>query len=104
MRYGLLDNLELRLGFDFLESKTELNNLEFGNREAGFSPLLVGVKVGIAKENGLLPEIGLLDHFWDAGITYTMKNNIQLDALIGTGIENSQKLMFGGGISLRLPK
>jgi len=186
-RYGLLDNLELRLGFDFLESKTELNNLDFGNRDAGFSPLLVGVKVGIAKESGLLPEIGLLghlylpfsvskevrpettgvdfrfsfnhtltenssisynlgakwgedspessylytlvygydlnekfglyvevygdlpendtsDHFWDAGITYKLKNNIQLDALIGTGIDNSQKLIFGGGISFRLPK
>ncbi len=62
LRYGLLDNLELRLGFDFLETKTELNNLEFGNSDAGFSPLLVGVKVGIAKEKGLLPEIGLLGH------------------------------------------
>lgn len=187
LRYGLLDNLELRLGFDFLETKTELNGLEFGNHDAGFSPLLVGIKVGIAKEKGLLPEIGLLghlnlpfsvskevrpettgvdfrfsfnhtltenssisynlgaawgedspqasylytlvygydlnekfglylevygdlpedessDHYWDAGITYMLKNNIQLDALIGTGIDNSQNLMFGGGISFRLPK
>jgi len=187
LRYGLLDNLELRLGFDYLETKTELNDLEFGNRDAGFSPLLLGVKVGIAKEKGLLPEIGLLGHlhlpfsaskevrpettgvdfrfsfshtltenssisynlgaqwgedspeasylytlvygydlnekfglyvevygdlpeddnsghFWDAGITYKPKNNIQLDALIGTGFDNSQKLMLGGGISLRLPK
>jgi len=187
LRYGLLDNLELRLGFDYLETKTELNSLEIGNRDAGFSPLLVGVKVGIAKEKGLLPEIGLLghlnlpfsvskeirpettgvdfrfsfshtltensgisynlgaawgedssqasylytfvygydineklglylevygdlpedhnsDHFWDAGITYELKKNMQLDALIGTGIDNSQKLMLGGGISLRLPK
>jgi hypothetical protein len=187
LRYGLLDNLELRMGFDYLETKTELNNLEFGSRDAGFNPLLVGVKVGITKEKGLLAEIGLLghlhlpfsvskevrpettgvdfrfsfnhtltenssisynlgaqwgedspeasylytlvygydlnekfglylevygdlpeddrsDHFWDAGITYKPKNNIQLDALIGTGIDNSQKLMFGGGISFRLPK
>jgi len=187
LRYGLLDNLELRLGFDYLETKTELNNQEFGNRKAGFRPLLIGVKVGIAKEKGLLPEIGLLghlhlpfsvskeirpeatgvdfrfsfshtltensgisynlgaawgedsphasylytvvygydineklglylevygdlpeddssDHFWDAGITYKLKKNMQLDALIGTGIDNTQKLMFGGGISLRLPK
>jgi len=187
LRYGLLDNLEVRLGVDFLESKTELNNHEFGNPDAGFSPLLVGVKVGIAKEKGLLPEIGLLghlylpfsvskevrpettgvdlrfsfnhtltensgiaynlgaawgedspeasylysfvygynlnekfglylevygdlpeddrsEHFWDAGITYKLKKNMQLDALIGTGIDNTQKLMLGGGISLRLPK
>ena len=62
LRYGLLDNLELRLGADIIRLEEEI--LGIGNNEfqTGFEPLLVGAKVGIAEENGSLPQIGLLGH------------------------------------------
>lgn len=62
IRYGLLDNLELRLGWDFVEGKTKVNNNTLDNVSNGFSPLLFGFKTGITKENGCLPEIGFLGH------------------------------------------
>ena len=62
LRYGLLDNLELRLGWDNTETKFKANGQEFENTLNGFSTLLLGVKVGITEEKGWLPEIGLLGH------------------------------------------
>ena len=100
LRYGLLDNLELRLGFDYLETKTELNSLKFGNRDAGFSPLLVGVKVGIAKEKGLLPEIGLLGHL---NLPFSVSKEIRPET---TGVDFrfsfSHTLTENSGISYNL--
>ncbi|MDX1278066.1 transporter [Oceanihabitans sediminis] len=62
VRYGLLDNLELRLGWDVSEEKIE--NKHQIEISSGLSPLLLGFKTGIAKENGLLPEIGVLGHLY----------------------------------------
>jgi len=62
IRYGLLDNLELRLGWNFIEGKTKINNNTLDNVTSGFSPLLFGFKTGIAKENGNFPKIGFLGH------------------------------------------
>lgn len=69
LRYGILKNLEARAGWDFEEQKTEnLNNVQ-----SGFSPLLLGAKVAIGQEKGLLPTIGLLGHLYlpfSAGADY----------------------------------
>ena len=62
LRYGLLDNLELRVGFDFTEVKREFRGRELTDRLSGFSPLLLGVKIGIAEEKGFLPEIAFIGH------------------------------------------
>jgi hypothetical protein len=62
VRYGLLDNLELRLGLDFVETRFSNDGDEFENKLSGFSPMLLGVKVGITEEKGALPQIGLLGH------------------------------------------
>ncbi len=62
LRYGLLDNLELRIGWDFAEVKTEINGTELDDVASGLSPLLLGAKIGVAKEKGWLPEIGLIGH------------------------------------------
>ncbi|WP_378176978.1 transporter [Aquimarina sp. SS2-1] len=186
LRYGLLDNLELRVGWDFAEIKTEINGTELDNVESGLLPLLLGAKIGISNEQGLLPEIGIIghlflpftagqdfrpentgvdfrfsfahtlseksslsynlgaewgndspeaayvytiaygysitnafgiyaelygdlpedssaNHLWDAGITYLLSDNIQLDATIGSGITEGQNLLLSAGISVRLP-
>jgi len=62
IRYGLLEKLELRLGWNFEEHQFSLFGNENPNVLSGFSPLLLGVKVAISEEKGLLPEIGLLVH------------------------------------------
>ncbi|MHA7058178.1 transporter [Aquimarina sp. M1] len=186
LRYGLLDNLELRIGWDFAEIKTKINGVELEDIDSGLSPLLLGAKIGIAKEQGFLPEIGIIghlflpftaaedfrpettavdfrfsfshtlnkksnlsynlgaawrndspetayvytisygysitdsfgiygelygdlpedsraNHLWDAGLTYLLTNNIQLDTTIGSGITEGQNLLLSAGISVRLP-
>lgn len=187
VRYGLLNNLELRLGWDFVEGKTKINGTALNDVTSGFSPLLLGFKTTISQENGLMPEIGFLghlylpftagsdykpettgvdfrfsfahslsensslsynlgaewgddspeaayvytiayghgitdklgayaelygdfpenskaNHLWDAGFTYLLSNNVQLDATVGTGITKGQDLLLSAGISFRLPK
>ncbi|CAL2089212.1 Transporter [Tenacibaculum sp. 190524A02b] len=57
LRYGLLDNFELRVAFSNTESFYQNQTLS-----KGFSPLTIGGKVNIAKENKSLPEITLVGH------------------------------------------
>lgn len=62
IRYGILDNFELRLGWDFVEGITKVNGTKLDNIMSGFSPLLLGAKIDIAEENGAMPEIALIGH------------------------------------------
>lgn len=57
LRYGLLGNLELRFGFDYTSIKVESRTIA-----SRFSPVALGVKIGITEEKGLLPEIAFLGH------------------------------------------
>ncbi|WP_452220544.1 transporter [Lacinutrix salivirga] len=185
VRYGLLDNLELRLGWNYTNSKLTFNGNEIASANS-FSPLLLGFKVGIVEENGAMPEIGFLghlnlpfsvkkefrpentgvdfrfsfahtlneksslsynigaawendspeaaylytiaygyslsnkwgiyaelygdfpenskaNHLWDAGVTYLISNNFQLDATVGSSITNGQDILISTGLSFRIP-
>ncbi len=62
IRYGILDNLELRLGWDFVEEVTKVNGNKLDNITSGFSTLLLGVKIDVAEENGAMPEIAVIGH------------------------------------------
>ena len=187
LRYGVLENFELRVGWSFEEERTTNNNVKIDDVRSGFSPLLLGMKVEITEEKGLLPEIGFLghlmlsftasqdyrpettgvdfrfslahtlndkssiaynigaqwgndspeaayvytlvygysildalgiyaevygdipednkaNHYWDAGITYSITNNIQLDATVGKSITDGQDILLAAGISYRIPK
>lgn len=64
LRYGLLNNLEIRVGWDFSEVKTENNGVKLDNVATGLSPLLVGAKLAVTEEKGILPEIGFLAHLY----------------------------------------
>lgn len=57
-----------------------------------------------AEVYGNLPENNRAQHFADAGITYLIKNNLQLDATVGTGITEDQDILLSAGISYRIPK
>ncbi|AWH73529.1 transporter [Dokdonia sp. Dokd-P16] len=63
LRYGILDNLELRVGWAYQEVETNINDQEISSLN-GMSPLLFGAKVAIAKEDGWKPEIGLIGHLF----------------------------------------
>ena len=184
LRYGLLENLELRLGLDVID-KVEISDDFLMEPGTGLSPLLLGVKVGITEEKGVLPKMALLGHLylpftakkayrpestgvdfrfafnheftnsnlsynlgakwwddaphatyiytmaygydlteklgvlvelygdlpekdgpshhWDGGFTYLVTKNFQLDAFIGSGLNNEQHIIYGGGISIRIP-
>ncbi|GAB5398494.1 MAG: hypothetical protein Aureis2KO_00790 [Aureisphaera sp.] len=187
LRYGLLENFELRLGWNFEEGRTSIGGNKLDDVQSGFSPLLAGMKVNITQEEGWLPTIGLIghvflplsassdyrpettgadfrfsfdhtlsesssiaynigaqwgndspeiayiytlaygysisdrfglyaevygdfpednkaNHLWDAGLTYLVKNNLQLDATVGTSFTEGQDLLLSVGASYRIPK
>lgn len=187
IRYGILDNLEFRLGWDFVEGVTTINGNKLNNVMSGLSPLLLGMKIDIAEENGCMPEIALIghvfpifsasadyrpeytgvdfrlslshtlseksslgynigaqwgddspeaaaiytvaygyslsekfgvyaelygdlpedssaNHYWDAGFTYLVNDDLQLDTYFGTSITQGQDLLFGLGFSYRVRK
>ena len=60
LRYGLLDNLELRLGLNVSETKNSGRNSNFEDKFSGLTPLYLGFKIGITEEKGALPKIGFL--------------------------------------------
>lgn len=60
LRYGLLQNFELRLGVDYLSDRFEMKNQDITNKISGFGPLYTGFKVNIAEEDGWKPEIAFL--------------------------------------------
>lgn len=64
LRYGLLNNLELRIGWDFVEGRNKVNGTTLDDVTSGFNPLLFGFKTHIAKENGWFPDIGFLGHLY----------------------------------------
>ena len=64
LRYGILDNLELRIGWNFEEVQTTINGMESNDVASGLSPLLFGAKVAISEEKGWFPEIGLIGHIF----------------------------------------
>ena len=186
VRYGILDNLELRLGWDFVEGITKVNGQKLPNVTSGLSPLLLGVKIDIAEEKNGMPEIAFIghvfplfsaardyrpestgidfrfslshtlsekssiaynlgaqwgndspeaaaiytvaygysitdtfgmyaelygdlpedssaNHYWDAGFTYLVSSDLQLDTYFGTSITEGQDILIGLGASLRIP-
>jgi hypothetical protein len=187
LRFGLLRNLEIRVGWNFEEGRTTVNRERLQDITSGFSPLLLGMKVEITEEKGLRPEIALLghlmlpflasteyrpettgvdfrfsfghtvserssigynlgaqwggdspeanfvytlaygysisekmglyaevygdfpennsaNHFWDAGVTYSIFKNVQLDATIGKSFTKGQDILVSAGVSVRIPK
>ena len=64
LRYGIFDNFEFRLGWNFEETRFSFNGQEANDVLSGFTPLLAGMKVEIADEDGWKPQIGLLGHLY----------------------------------------
>jgi hypothetical protein len=62
LRYGLLDNFELRIGLDYRETEIGLQGSNQTIDLNGTSPLLLGAKIGIADGDGWKPKIAIMGH------------------------------------------
>lgn len=60
LRYGLLENFELRLGLEYLGEEEKYQNADSVSTTSGLSPVYTGFKVKIADEDGWKPEIAFL--------------------------------------------
>ncbi len=60
LRYGLLENFELRAGLEFRSENEKMLDSGEVNTISGFSPLYVGFKTRITEEKGWIPEIAFL--------------------------------------------
>lgn len=52
---------------------------------------------------GDLPEDSKANHLWDAGLTYLVCNDLQLDMSFGTSITEGQDILLSAGLSFRIP-
>lgn len=62
IRYGVFKNFELRLAWAISEIREGNSHQNLDLVASGFSPLILGAKVAITEEKGLLPDIGLMVH------------------------------------------
>lgn len=62
LRYGVLDNLELRLGWDYVQNRTR--SATINDTSQGTTPMLLGLKIGVVDEKGLLPQIAFFSHLF----------------------------------------
>ncbi len=66
---------------------------------------LINKLSGFVELYGFMPQKFSPDHRFDAGLTYLILKNVQVDAAFGFGIsERSPDFFVGGGVSVRLPK
>ncbi|MBL8016577.1 MAG: transporter [Ignavibacteria bacterium] len=66
---------------------------------------LVNKLSGFVELYGFMPQKTSPDHRFDAGLTYLVLRNVQVDAAFGLGIsKRSPDFFVGGGVSVRLPK
>jgi hypothetical protein len=74
LRYGLLENFEIRLGLEYLGEKVDTKNINATTTHTGFSPLYSGFKVKITDEKGFKPEIAFLGGLV---LPFTANNNFK---------------------------
>lgn len=60
LRYGLMRNMELRLGLEYLADRMKATSADYTNTASGFGPLYTGFKIKIADEQAWKPEIAFL--------------------------------------------
>lgn len=59
IRYGLLNNVELRLGSEYSQEKIFFNETEMSDNK-GFAPLYLGTKIGLIKEKKIIPQTAVI--------------------------------------------
>lgn len=63
IRYGLLENFEIRIGFDYINYQYKYKDIYRQDIDiSGFTPPLLGFKIAISNQKKILPELALLTH------------------------------------------
>jgi hypothetical protein len=70
LRYGLSKRVELRFGIEYMQYKEKAKFDENMPGESGLSPVMIGTKISLFKENGARPETALL-----LGLNIPFKSN-----------------------------
>lgn len=76
LRYGLLENFELRAGLEYRSEKERVLDGDELSTLSGFSPLYLGFKTRITEEKGWIPEIAFL-----GGISFSFTARKEFRAL-----------------------
>lgn len=97
LRYGLLENLELRLGVEYEDSKTLIKETDEESSLSGLLPLSIGVKVNITEQDGFIPEMALLSHLAlpNTGLEDFQSETLTPDMILSMSYELSPKLSTG---------
>jgi len=74
LRYGILDNLELRLGWNLEDTQITTAVDSLNSSLTSLSPLLLGMKVAVVEEKGWRPEIGLVGHLF---LPFTVNEDVR---------------------------
>jgi hypothetical protein len=72
LRYGRHQNMELRLGLDYLGDKTKITGTDSTITASVFAPLYTGFKIRIMEEEGWKPAIAFLGAL---GLPYTANDS-----------------------------
>ncbi|MCT4604221.1 MAG: transporter [Marinifilum sp.] len=100
LRYGLVENMELRLGFQYLG---RYESLEGGDRdENGFGPLTLGAKFLLIEENGDLPQLALLSTLSlpNTGNSAFENDNLGADIRLTADYSLNEAMTLGGNLGV----
>lgn len=99
--HTLTDNISIgyNLGGEWVGDNSSM--IGFYSFVGGYS---LGSRIGAFTEFfGLIPEQGNAEHFFDAGLTFSILPNLQYDLAAGIGLTDSDSYIFTTGIIWRIP-
>ena len=113
-RVCLSHTLSDRVSFGYNLGASWESNLEASSDRFSLFNYTAALGIGLSEQAGMFLELfgdipidvdDVAAHSFDGGITYLLRDNVQLDAAGGVGISNGADDWFVGlGISLRFPR
>lgn len=100
LRYGLLDNLELRISGSYQMTKQKVNDAGEDSVMQGLGPVSAGLKVFIAEEKGIRPELAILTDLTINRIAANAFSPTQNYSTIKILAHNTLNKTFGLGYNL----
>ena len=64
-KYGISENFEVRLITEFVRNES------FSNKTSGINPILIGFKVKLIKEDGIIPKTSFISHLAMSNVSST---------------------------------
>jgi hypothetical protein len=98
MRYGVLNNIELRMEVENTNKTTEENGLSTSSK--GISPVSLGFKMSACEENGLRPAFGLIVNLSLPNLASKEFENNYVGTSLNLALANSITDKFSAGYNL----